>query len=464
MCAPRNSLIISLLTALIISLIPDYTYARTWNINDTGTGDAPSIQAGIDSAGTGDVVSLADGTYTGTGNRNVNFNGKEITVRSASGNRSDCIVDVGGSASTPYFGFLMLSGETTSSVLEGLTVRGAYNFSGGVLIDNASPTIINCVFTGNTATIGGGAMSIGMGAPLITECKFEENTAVVGGAVYCNNASPTFQFCEFKNDSASGSGGAFASEHGSPTLEDCRFLDNWAVNGGGAIACFYDDDATLTDLFLSGNEAGQFGGGMSLEDNVVSTVSGCTLTVNTAQVGGALHIAGNSTISHCTIYDNTATQSAGAIVYAGGLLDVTSCTISGNSAVVGGGLACTDDQPVTVTNTIIANSAQGEAVYCFGGAVVSLDCCDVFGNAGGDWVGCLAQQDTLAGNFSADPAFCGVPGSGNFGLQSDSPCAPGNHPKGTSCGLIGALAVDCGVSPVRNASWSEIRLLFKKKK
>jgi hypothetical protein len=118
---------------------------------------------------------------------------------------------------------------------------------------------------------------------------------------------------------------------------------------------------------------------------------------------------------------------------------------------------------VTVTNTIIAFSTQGAAVYCFGGAEISLDCCDVYGNAGGDWVGCIAQQGTLGGNFSADPEFCGELGSGNFELQLDSPCAPGNHPQGAACGVIGARPVGCDISPVKKTSWSEIKSLFEKK-
>ena len=74
----RSSRIFYLLTAVLILLIPGKTPARTWNINPGGTGDAPTIQAGIDSASAGDVVSLADGTYTGTDNRNIDFSGKEI--------------------------------------------------------------------------------------------------------------------------------------------------------------------------------------------------------------------------------------------------------------------------------------------------------------------------------------------------------------------------------------------------
>jgi predicted outer membrane repeat protein len=464
MSASRCLLAVIFAAVHFLAATPNVSFSRTWYINSLGTGDAPTIQAGIDSASAGDIVSLADGTYTGAGNRDVDFGGKAITVQSQNGIPAECIVDVEGSASSLHRGFLFLSAETAGSVLDGVTIRGGYQISGGVVIDHASPTITHCIFTGNTATVGGGAIVVGDGAPSITYCTFEANTAQVGGAVYCNNASPTLQFCEFTGDSAGVSGGAFASEHGSPTLEHCQFSDNWAGENGGAIVCFYDDDITLTDLLLSGNEAGQVGGAMSIEDIVAGEVSDCTLRANTAQAGGAVHIAGNLTISGCTMYENVATQFGGAIIYAGGLLEVGDCTLGANSAPLGAGITCFNDQPVAVTNTIIAFSPQGEAVYCYSGAEINLNCCDVFGNARGDWVGSIAPQGALMANFSADPEFCGELGSGNFELQSDSPCAPGNHPKGAACGVIGARPVGCDQSPVKETSWGEIKSLFENKK
>ncbi|MFH0774646.1 MAG: hypothetical protein V2A53_04015 [bacterium] len=42
----------------------------------------PTIQAAISAAITGDTVWVADGTYTGTGNKNLGWTGKKITVNS----------------------------------------------------------------------------------------------------------------------------------------------------------------------------------------------------------------------------------------------------------------------------------------------------------------------------------------------------------------------------------------------
>ena len=42
----------------------------------------PTIQAGIDAAVNGDVVIIDPNTYTGAGNRDIDFKGKAIAVRS----------------------------------------------------------------------------------------------------------------------------------------------------------------------------------------------------------------------------------------------------------------------------------------------------------------------------------------------------------------------------------------------
>jgi hypothetical protein len=101
----------------------------------------------------------------------------------------------------------------------------------------------------------------------------------------------------------------------------------------------------------------------------------------------------------------------------------------------------------TLANTIIAFSTQGAAVGCSDNSSVTLTCCDIYGNAGGDWVGCIAGQNGINGNFSADPLFCD-PGNADFTLDSRSPCLPGSHPDGVNCGLIGALGEGCGIFTV----------------
>lgn len=437
-------------------------YARTWFVNPGGTGDAPTVQAAIDSASAGDEIVLADGTFTGAGNREVDFKGKSVTVTSQSGHPETCIIDCEGGPASPRFGFWLANGETRATVLEGITVHGGYYPGGAAIIhDNSSPSIINCVFSNNTAsTYGGGAIGCGQGSPLISHCKFENNTAPVGGAIYCNNSSTVIEFCEFISDSAGTYGGAIASEHGTLTVTDSRFVGNRAGDSGGAINSFYDDEVMLTGLTLESNKAASLGGAIELEDVVMATIEGCSLVSNTANSGGAITSIGPLTVNYCVFSYNTAVLGGGAVLDLDGVLAGANNTLVGNSGPSGGTFAIGGSGSLTLSNSIIAFGPEGMPVYCAGTPNPDLTCCNVYGNIG-DWIGCLAGQLGVNGNISADPAFCGDLGSGNYNLQSDSPCAPGNHPGSYPCGQIGAMPVGCGDSPTRKASWGELKSLYR---
>jgi hypothetical protein len=56
-------------------------------------GEYATIQDAIDASVDGDIVEIADGTYTGAGNKNLDFGGRAITVRSAAGDPTFCIID-----------------------------------------------------------------------------------------------------------------------------------------------------------------------------------------------------------------------------------------------------------------------------------------------------------------------------------------------------------------------------------
>jgi hypothetical protein len=114
-----------------------------------------TIQAGIDAATTGDTVWVADGTYTGTGNKELTWSGavKHITVRSVNG-ANNCIIDCQGSGRGFYF---YNTGQNSSDLIQGFTIRnGNVSDDGGVFCWNSSPSITNCTISGNTDTCGVG--------------------------------------------------------------------------------------------------------------------------------------------------------------------------------------------------------------------------------------------------------------------------------------------------------------------
>ena len=126
----------------------------------------PTIQAGIDAAANGDEVVVRDDTYSGVGNRDIDFLGKAITVRSENG-PDNCTVDCEGSPGGYHRGFYFHSGEDENSVLDGFTVINGYMESAwlgtyggaGIYCGDSSPTIMNNVISSNEAWVSGGGIS-----------------------------------------------------------------------------------------------------------------------------------------------------------------------------------------------------------------------------------------------------------------------------------------------------------------
>jgi len=113
----------------------------------------PDVQAAIAAAAQGDTVEIADGIHAGPGNRDIEFLGKSLVVRSQSGVPSACVIDCGGDETDPHRGFWFRGGEQPAAVLEGITVRGGWDLKSGagILVEATAsgqpsrPTIRNCV-------------------------------------------------------------------------------------------------------------------------------------------------------------------------------------------------------------------------------------------------------------------------------------------------------------------------------
>lgn len=361
--------------------------------------DQPTIQSGIDSAEEYlDTILVADGVYTGDGNRDINFGGRAVVLKSLSGPELT-IIDCEGDSTNPHRGFIFNTGEDFMTVVQGFTIRNGYmyiddttiTYGGGMLCDSASPTVVDCIIEDSWAMMGGG-ISCDDASPSLVNCVIKTNYAYLwGGGMHCNQSSPVLSGCLFYCDTSRHSGGAiYMQDNSFPSLADCRFETNFSWGGSGGIYCVIE----CSPIF-----------------------------------------------ENCVFISNTGFNSNDLTLYRSCSPTLTNCTF------FGGGIYCGRSSSPALQNCIIAFS-PGQAVKClqYTGepCYPTLACCDVYGNIGGDWIDCIAGQDNDNNNISADPLFCDT-AAGDYHIDEISPGSPALSGCGT---LIGAMGVGCG-TPAR---------------
>jgi parallel beta-helix repeat protein/predicted outer membrane repeat protein len=269
-----------------------------------------TIQAALDACIPGDRVVVRAGSYTGTGNKNLDFKGKAVILCSEHG-PSSCIIDCEGSGR----GFYFHTSETANAVVSGFTITNGSMDNGGAIycISNSTPTITNCLITANTATS-------------------------YGGGIYC------------------------AASNNPVIINNCIFKGNSAVSYGGAIAIrdmSYATSVVVTDCTFSGNSANQGGGIYSLSRSGASVVTNCILWGNSAANGPQLACSlQEMAISFCDVQGGQA-QVYGTVDWGGGNinLDPAFVNVSASNLRLLRGSPCIDAAnnnavPVSVTSDL----------------------------------------------------------------------------------------------------------------
>jgi hypothetical protein len=329
-------------------------------------GDHPTIQAAIIASSHGDEIIIAPGEYIEA----INFLGRAITVRSQdpsdpavvaatiiNGNGADRVVQC-------------VNGEGSGSVLAGLTItggRGDFNEpardGAGMYNFAASPTVRDCVFTGNYAYISGGGMYNEGGSPLIERCRFDNNQAGSGGGMFNWNSNVTARGCTFTaNESFEDVGGGLFNVNGTTAYEHCRFYGNIARNEGGAGN--QGGTATYTDCEFIGNQAAGCGGGMSVFFGAVVTLRRCTFTGNSAGTcADAIRtLQATPTLIDCVVCSNGDDQIDGAYTDGGGNIISQGCPLAAPA-----GSCCVNGACVALVEsdcTALGGEYQGDFMSC----------------------------------------------------------------------------------------------------
>lgn len=344
-----------------------------------------TIQSAIDASSDGDTIIVLDGTHRGDGNRDIDFNGRAITLKSVNGPES-CIIDC--QKSTKHRGFHFHSGEDSNSVLDGFTITGSWaNEGAGVRCVNSSPKIINCI---------------------IKNCGSGFSTTLYGGGIYCDNSSPEIVNCTIRDNTAwqvyggSRGGGMCNRNNSNPTLINCIFYRNQSGEYAGGVYNAYSNPTLVNCIFSSnyagGDESRSYGGGIcNIHSN--PTLTNCIFHKNSSRGG----------------YAGTGIYYAG---YGGGMWNsyskpvLNNCTFVGNYVQHGGsgyGLKNVDSSKATLTNCIFWGNGLTENQQISSdptGVIINYSCVQ-------GWTGSLGGS----GNIDDDPCF-GDTSSDDYHLKS----------------------------------------------
>lgn len=206
-----------------------------------------TVQGAISSASSGDEIWVAAGRYQGCISVASmvgiygGFAGTE-SQRSQRNSASNVTTLDGGQAGSVV---TFSSNVTTSTILDGFivtngdgTTSNGFVYGGGVYCDHASPTIRNCVITGNSAQNNGGGIYCRFSSPYIRDNTVSNNIAGNGSGIYCSHSSP----CIYNNtisgntsQSAGHMGGGIScgDTDSSPSILTNRIYNNSADFGGG---------------------------------------------------------------------------------------------------------------------------------------------------------------------------------------------------------------------------------------
>jgi parallel beta-helix repeat protein len=418
----------------------------------------PTIQAAINDCNNGDTVIVEPGAYTGEGNRDLDFLGKAITVRSTDPNDPETVdytIIYCGNATR---GFIFDSGEGPNSVVTGFTIQGGSADNGAAIYcDSSGPTISHCVILLNHASGNGGAVYLNNSNAHISDCGIYGNTAVSGGGggIYCNGGSPTISYCiigYFGENSAKNGGGIYLNSSNA-YISHCQIYGNTATNGSGGGIYLNSSNAAVSHCTLYGNTATNgSGGGIYCYGTGNPKIDNCTIQYNTADPyhgGGIFCRESSPTISNSIVRSNWCKGQRSAVISApdgggGGICcqacdaEIVNCTVVDNETDGSvGGVYCYWNGEMTVGNSIIWNNSALNSgpeigvgygpVSGGGSAVMTISYSDVKGGQSNAYILLFSKLNWGLGNIDADPCFVN-PAGGDYHLSGDSLCIDAGDP------------------------------------
>ena len=168
---------------------------------------------------------------------------------------------------------------------------------------------------------------------------------------------------------------------GTLTLTNSTVSGNTAGDDGGGISNSNNGTVTLTNSTVSGNTAGDNGGGIN--NNGTMTLTNSTASGNTAQFGGGIDNDGTMTLTNSTVSGNAASIDGGGIDNFG-TVTLTNSTASGNLAGSrGGGISNSATGIVMLVQSLLSgNTASTDGSEARNEGTAIADDFNLFGHDG----------------------------------------------------------------------------------
>jgi predicted outer membrane repeat protein len=299
---------------------------------------------------------------------------------------------------------------------------------GAISTTTGNITLTNCSLIGNHAEEDGGAIATSKGAITITNSTLQLNTAgSAGGAIDMDGSAATVTLSitnsSVNNNRAGDAGGAINDlSTGTITISKCVVINNVAGSSGGAI---HTSGSLSIDASNVGfNTAGSGGGAIEAHnDGKLLSITNSNLSADKAAGDGGVVETDNLTVTYVNdvIVSNRAGAFSGALEQDGegsDTVSISGCTINNNTAVDSGG-AVFSDAPMTIDSSVINFNAAGQeggGVYAFPSLSLKVTNTTIFQNTAADEGGGVTCYTSTAifTNDSVINNISGVSGGGIY--------------------------------------------------